>query len=167
MFSDGKFVELKGSQFNPDMKRKFVSFFSRNHLFDIYFIKIDNTKLTDKFCSNTSRVFNFSLKIALEYFIKNNYLPDEDCNLQLDERNEKTESRHFLENYLNTELSLNSSINGNFDVTYYDSANNKAIQIADVFANLYYSELQSNKYTEQINDLKECGILKFIFEFPK
>ena len=78
MFSDGKFVELKGSQFNPDMKRKFVSFFSRNHLFDIYFIKIDNTKLTDKFCSNTSRVFNFSLKIALEYFIKNNYLHQED-----------------------------------------------------------------------------------------
>lgn len=56
---------------------------------------------------------------------------------------------------------------GKFDVSYFDSANNSLIQIADVFANFYYSHLQTGAYTEEFQRLKENGILKFIFEFPK
>lgn len=166
MFSDGKFEELKGSQFDRRMKLKFLEFFSREHYFDVYYIKISNSRLTDTFCKNTARVFNYTLRLALEYYIKNGYLPNEDCHLQLDERNEKTESKHFLENYLNTELVLCGVVEGNFTVTYFDSSNNKFIQIADVFANLFYSQLKTNQYLEEFKLLEKDGILKHTFEFP-
>lgn len=167
MFSNGTFRELKGSQFNKEMKQNFVEFFSRKQTFELYLIKISNTKLTDDFCKNTARVFNYCLKLALEFFIRKNYLPNEDCSLQLDERNEKTETKYFLENYLNTELSMNGTTTGKFDVSYFDSSNNSLIQIADVFANLYFSHLQTGAYEDEIQKLKDAGILKFIFEFPK
>lgn len=167
MFSNGKFRELKGAQFDRGMKQKFVEFFSRKPVFEIYYIKILNEKLTDAFCANTARVFNYVLKLALEYLIQNGYLPDEDCHLQLDERNEKTESKYFLENYLNTELSMNQTATSHFQVSYFDSSGNDLIQLADVFSNLYYSYLLTGHYKEEIKTLKEAGILKFIFEFPK
>lgn len=167
MFLDGAFKELKGSQFDKEMKQKFVDFFSRKQSFEIYFIKIVNDKLTDQFCQNTARVFNYTLKLAFEFFINKGYLPNEDCSLQLDERNEKTETKYFLENYLNTELSMNGTTDGKFEVVYFDSANNNLIQIADVFANLYYSHLQTEGYQEEIKKLEEAGILKYVFEFPK
>lgn len=167
MFKDGKFKELKGSQFDNEMKKKFVEFFSRKQSFEIYYIRIANGKLTDRFCENTARVFNYSLKLAMEYFIKKDYLPNEDCSLQLDERNEKTKTKYFLENYLNTELSMNGTATGKFYVAYFDSSNNALIQIADVFANMYYSHMQTGAYEEEILKLKENGILKFVFEFPK
>ena len=167
MFKDGKFQELKGSQFDKDMKQKFVEFFSRKQSFEIYYIKVANERLTDHFCENTARVFNYTLKLAIEFFIKKGYLPNEDCSLQLDERNEKSETKYFLENYLNTELAMNGTAAGKFDVDYFDSADNNIIQIADVFANLYYSQMQTGGYDEEIQKLKDAGILKFEFEFPK
>lgn len=166
MFKNDKFVELKGSQFDRSMKLKFVDFFSRKPHFEIYYIKISNGRLTDTFCKNTARVFNYTVRLALEYYIRNGFLPNEDCHLQLDERNEKTESRYFLANYLNTELALNEKVNSNFYVTYFDSSNNKFIQVADVFANLYFSELQTNQYTAEFRLLQDKGIIKHIFEFP-
>lgn len=112
------------------------------------------------------RVFNYTIRCVINYFLKNNYLPNEVCNLQLDERNEKTETKYFLENYLNTELKVSGVAIGDFKVTYFDSTNNKFIQIADVFANLYYSQLLTNKYDKEFELLKERQILKFIFEYP-
>lgn len=167
MFINDSFKELKGSQFDKEMKQSFVNFFSRKQSFEIYYIKIANDRLTDHFCKNTARVFNYTIKLAIEYLIRKGYLPNENYSLQLDERNEKTETKFFLENYLNTELSMNGTASGKFDVTYYDSSNNSLIQIADVFANLYYSHLQTGGYDTEIKKLKDTGILKFIFEFPK
>ncbi len=167
MFYNETFKELKGSQFDKEMKKSFVDFFSRKPSFELYIIKIKNSELTDQFCQNTARVFNYTIKLAMEYFIHRGYIPKEDCSLQLDERNEKTESRFFLENYLNTELSMNGTTDKKFDVTYYDSSDNNLIQIADVFANLYYSHLQTGGYKNELKKLEEAGILKFVFTFPK
>lgn len=167
MFSSGKFRELKGAQFDRNMKQKFVEYFSRSQLFELYYIRIANEKLDDHFCENTARVFNYTIKLALDYFITNGYLPNEDCYLQLDERNEKTETKYFLENYLNTELAMGGTYLGNFNVTYFDSTDNTLIQLADVFANLYYSHLQTGNYGQELKRLRDAGILKFIFEFPK
>ena len=167
MFSEGKFKELKGAQFDRNMKLKFINFFAQKPSFEVYYIKINNEKLTDHFCENTARVFNYTVRLALDYLIRNDFLPNEDCSLQLDERNEKTETRYFLENYLNTELAMNGTASGKFDVAYFDSSNNTFIQIADIFANLYYSHLQTKAYTDEFQKLKDTGILKFIFEFPK
>ena len=166
MFSNFKFKELKGSQFDKAMKLKFLEFFARELYFNLFYIKIHNTKLSNKFCSNTARVFNYSLKLALTYFLQHKMLPDEDCNLHLDERNEKTNARYFLENYLNTELSLNNVSEKNYVVTYYDSSNNRLIQLADVFANIYYSHLKTNGYTDEFKKLTDNGMIRYVFNFP-
>jgi len=166
MFSGSKFRELKGARLDREMKRQFVEFFSRKPTFEIYYIKISTDRLTDHFCENTARVFNYSLKLALEFFLRNGFFPHENYSLQLDERNEKTESRFFLENYLNTELSMNGASVGRFDVSYFDSADNGLIQIADVFANLYYSHLLTGCYGAELSHLAQAGILRFVFEFP-
>ncbi len=166
MFSGNSFKELKGSQFDRDMKIKFIDFFTRKKSFELFYIRIDNSRLTDSFCSNTARVFNYSLKLALDYFITHGYLPNEDCYLQLDERNEKTEAKFFLENYLNTELFMKGTSTGQFSVSYFDSANNSIIQIADVLSNFLYSELQTHAYTSELEKLNNSGILKYIFDFP-
>ena len=163
MFSAGKFKELKGAQFDRDMKLKFINFFSQKSSFEVYYIKIANEKLTDCFCENTARVFNYTVRLTLDSLIQRGLLPNEDCFLQLDERNEKTETRYFLENYLNTELAMNGTASGKFEMTYFDSSQNKLIQIADVFANLYYSHLQTGAYKEELQKLKDTSIHKFIF----
>lgn len=166
MFFNNKFHELKGSQFNKPMKQKFVKFFSKKKHFEIYYIRIKNYKLSDNFCKNTARVFNYVIRLALQYLIQNNFLEQDDIHLQLDERNEKTETIHFLENYLNTELSLGGTTKGKFTVNYFDSSNNKFIQIADVFSNLLYSQLHTGGYGDEIQLLKNNDILKFVFVFP-
>lgn len=166
MFRNGKFRELKGSQFDKDMKGKFVEYFSRRQSFEIYYIEIANKELSNEFCENISRIFNYVLRLALEYLLNKSYLPIEDCSLQIDERNERMETKHFLEHYLNTELYMNKTTTGKFFVAYFDSVNNALIQIADVFANIYYSYAQIGAYEEEINKLKEQGILKSVFRFP-
>jgi len=166
MFDRNGFKELKGMSFDREMKLKFSDFFSKGHYFDIYYIVVENARLTDSFCENTARAFNYMIRLAIGYFIKNGLLPNEDCCLQLDERNEKTETKYFLENYLNTELMLGGISAGKFIVNYFDSKDNKFIQIADVFSNLYYSQLQTGKYKEVFDDLSRKGMLKFIFRFP-
>ena len=166
MFHGDKFNEIKGSQLNQEMKIKFVNYLVKNKYFELYYIKINNDLLTDKICENTARAFNYSIKLALSFFLEHNLLADEDCLLQLDERNERTEARYFLENYLNTEFCLNGITEKHYSVKYLDSADNPFIQIADVFANLYYSELNTGAYTDLFTNLKEKEILKAVFEFP-
>lgn len=166
MFKNGDFCELKGSQFDHAMKREFLHFFAKKKHFEVLFIKIDNSKLSDGFCSNTARVFNYILKLALSSFVKRGILPNEECLIQLDERNERTETRYFLEEYLNTELIMNGSCSGPFKVKYFDSTMNTIIQIADVYANWYYSHLLTGAYSEEYTAQKSAGIIREVFEFP-
>lgn len=166
MFKNNKFVELKGSQFDPEMKRKFITFITKKKYFELYYVKINNDLLSNKICNNTARAFNYSLKLAITAFIKKKLFPDEDCFIQLDERNERTEAKFFLENYLNTELLYNDITNRHFSVRYLNSETNPFIQIADIFANLFYSQINTNAYTDLFKELTEKEILKEIFEFP-
>ena len=99
MFQNNRFKELKGSCFDREMKVRFVDFITRKNYFDLFLIKVDNTLLTDEFCKNTARAFNFIVKIALESFIKMGLLANEDHLLNLDERNERTDTKFFLQEY--------------------------------------------------------------------
>lgn len=166
MFNGLKFLELKGNCFTPKLKREFVNFFCKNNYFELFYIVAENSRITSKFYENTARAFNYLIRLALEYYIQNGYLSDDGLILQLDERNEKTETKHFLENYLQTELGLRDIVKNDCRVKYFDSANNCIIQIADVFSNLYFSELKTSAYTNEIEQMKENGYLKHIFEFP-
>lgn len=166
MFKDSEFMELKGSCFTPKLKRKFIDFFCKNEYFELFYIVADNSRIQEKFYENTARAFNYLIRLALEYYIQNKYISNDGLVLQLDERNEKTETKHFLQNYLQTELGLRNVVKNDCKVQYFDSVNNQIIQIADVFSNLYFSELKTKVYTKEIEKMKQEGYLKHIFEFP-
>ena len=166
MFKAGKFQELKGNQLEREMKMRFVDFFSQRNDIELFFIEIENKNITDELCRNTSRAFNYVICLNFKSLFRKRLIPNEECFLQLDERNERTETKYFLENYLNTELLLNGMTSKPFHVQYFDSKNNICIQIADVFANILYSHLRTGAYTEQINKLRSTGILRNVFKFP-
>lgn len=104
MFSGSKFLELKGSSFTPKLKREFVDFFCKNEYFELFYIVAENSKIQPRFYENTARAFNYLIRLSLEYYIQKGFILDDGLLLQLDERNERTETKHFLENYLQTEL---------------------------------------------------------------
>ena len=164
---NGKFIELKGCQFDSDMRHNLVEFFKDSKSFEIFYIHLVNEKLTDTHCKNKERVFNYSLKLALSYYISKGLLPkDDNYYIRLDNRNIKTDSKMSLDEYLNTELHGSGVLTGHVSTEYYDSSHERLIQIADVFSNLYYSHLCTGAYTEDIKILRENSILKGEFVFP-
>ena len=168
MFINGKFAELKGSALNGALKRTFVDEIAKGEPFELFYIKVYNRQIRNAFIENKARAFNFLLKIFFEYNLRNSNLLDGEYFLQIDERNIKTQSKNTLEDYLNTELILNFNLLSTpLLVKYFDSAHNKFIQVADVFSNLYYSHCITNKYGDIFDNLKQKGILKGIFTFPK
>lgn len=166
MFSGDVFRELKGHYFDFDMKHKFLEHFKNSKSYEIYYIKYYNNDLTDKFCQNKERAFNYPLKKALSFFIRDGYLPNEDCRINLDTRNLKTDSKMQLDEYLNTDLIGGIGYTGTFVVQYFDSKDNKCVQIADVFSNIFYNSLFIDEFDSEIRYYKEQGIIRRVFEFP-
>ena len=120
------------------------------------------------FFSNTARVFNYTLRKALEVFINRGLLPSEEHSIVIDERNLRTDSKHFLEEYLISELVLCGINNGNIRITYVDSSKNQLVQIADVFSNLKFSRVASGDVNYGLEFQKlENSNLKMTFNFPK
>jgi len=168
MFVNNKFNELKGASLNRALKVEFVQSITKDNSIEIFYIKLFNNKVNELFVSNKARAFNYLLKLFFEHQLKNGNLIDEEYFLQIDERNIKTQAKMTLEDYLNTELILNYNLlTKNLHVKYFDSSNNRFIQVADVFANIFYSECLRNSYSELFNELRQKGILKEIFVFPK
>lgn len=167
MFYGNKFSELKGSNFTPILKRKFVEYFCRNEHFRIMYIEVDNRKANINFYKNKARAFNYVLKLALEHLCNINELNNQTWNLQIDERNVKTDSKHHLQDFLLTELSTGKGIVENINVNYFDSSQNALVQIADVFSNLYYSNYMTDgRYNNTIDKMKEEGYLIKVFYYP-
>ncbi len=163
-YDNGKFKELKGSCFNANMKRKFINFFCQNDLFKIYYIVCDNKKVKDYFYNNTARAFNYLLKLTFEHFTNYNKIPVKENYLFIDERNVKTETRTTLEEYLNTELVTGNHIQEEFYVEYCQSENRELIQIADVFSNIYYTNLiADNCFSSELKKIHEYISGEFFF----
>lgn len=161
---NGNFLEIKGSQLTRELKLDFLNFFTKNKLFDIYYIQLDNDAVSEEFYKNTARAFNYPLKLLIQNYMVRDYVGSSKYFLNIDERNQNTKTYYFLEEYLNTEVGLSNNID--FSVTYYDSSQSHLIQIADVFSNIYYSNLINGLYEERIEYIKNNGILKMIFKFP-
>ena len=168
MFYDsGSFKELKGSCFNSNMKRKFINFFCQNELFEIYYIVSDNKKVKDYFYKNTARAFNYLLKLSFEHFTKYKQISVKENYLFIDERNVRTETRATLKEYLNTELVTGNHIQKCFYVEYCQSESKELIQIADVFANIYYTNLIANNcFSDELNKMKKEKYISGEFFFP-
>ena len=169
MFDEnGKFKELKGSCFNKDMKLKFMDFFFQKQEFKVGYIILDNSKLQERFISNKTRKFIYLLKLFLTYAIQKKYISNQKLFLNIEEKNVKTESKYSLEDYLYQELCLNLNIIQNANAKYYDSAQNKLIQVADVFSNIMYSNLVTDgNYSFYINQYIKKGYILPLFIFPK
>lgn len=169
MFKDEKFVELKGSAMTGELKKKFVEFFTLTPgLFEVFIIKVDNKAVEKDFYKNTARAFNYLLKLAFQFLIHNKFIPENSVlSLQIDERNQSTESKSSLEDYLDTQLRLEEHIIDDIKVSYFDSANNPLVQIADVFANLEFTQLFNPEFKEEFEKIQKNGFLKYIFKFPK
>lgn len=77
MFDEnGRFVELKGSCLTKELKIKFVNFFCKNDLFEVRYILLDNSLISDKFINNKARTFNYLLKLFLINSNKRGYIKD-------------------------------------------------------------------------------------------
>lgn len=168
MFKSSKFEELKGASFSPKLKREFVSYFCRTNTLELFYIVLDNNAINKNghLYDNTARAFNYAMRLALEYFINHNYLSDGQYFIQLDERNERPDSKHFLQTYLNTEFRMCNVMSQDVWVRYFNSSENRIVQLADVFANLYYSHLLTGAYKQELRIMQDNKCLKSIFHFP-
>lgn len=166
MFRGNDFLELKGSALDHKMKEKLLRYLCRNNYFEVYYIKIVNNRVKGPLYSNKARATNYILTLAMKYFLQHGYLPMDEYCLQIDEQNIKTESRNVLVEHLNMTLAMDASLASSFRIDYFDSARNKLVQLADIFANFYYSELMTGQYTELFEELRKESYIKFEFVFP-
>ena len=67
--------------------------------------------------------------------------------LSVDNRNIRVGDLNNLEMYLKTEFCLE---NFNFKVTYYDSANNYGIQLADLIVNTFYNLYKDRNIVKKV-----------------
>jgi len=166
-YKDGRFKELKGSSLNKDMKLKLVDYLCQNHLFDVFYICVNNRTVEDVLYQNTARAFNYLLRLSIEFNSKNNLILKDINYLYIDERNVKTNSKATLNEYLNIELVIANHLQKTFIVSYCKSENNTLIQLADFFSNLYYSYIIcGSAYDEIINKLRRNQYIKNEFIFP-
>ncbi len=168
MFENGKFKELKGCCLDIDMKKAFADYFCVRNLFEVIYIRLSNQKVEKiHFYDNKARAFNYLYKLMLQYRLEHRLLPKDEYLIQVDERNQKTNSKASLEDYLNTELVLSHDLANGINIRYFDSCNNHLIQIADVFSNIFFSySLHPENYAELIKRLRREGYIQSIFEFP-
>ena len=132
----------------------------------MYYIKIENKNIRYGLYNNTARAFNFVIKQALRWNLKNSLLPKDDYYLCIDERNEKTKTKFLLEEYLNMQLIIEEDLVDSMKVEYFNSSNNQLKQIADVFSNIFYSNCLNGKYEDKLIELREKGYIKSIFLYP-
>lgn len=142
--------EIKGSALTEAEKRHIYRklFGKCRDKCELGIIVMDNKKATEKFRSNSSRAFNYLLKLYLqEAFPKSRFAGRLD-NLKfvVDERNVAKASRVTLQEYLNTELNLTSDFcKGEIVVHYYDSRRFLFVQMADLIANTFFRKYQNKR----------------------
>lgn len=138
--------------------------------FEVGIILLNNNLLDTKFRSNSSRAFNYLIKL----FVQNQFIhSDMYKNLDkltfiIDERNVVTESKYTLQEYLNTELNLiDNFCNEEIIVNYYDSKKFILLQMADFISNTYYRKFQKkNNICNNDKIIKNVMILGKVFYFP-
>lgn len=167
MFKNDRFIELKGCALTPEVKKSIVNDLLKSQDFELYIIEVDNKKIDEKFYKDRSRAFNYMIKLSLEHFINKSYFnKNEKYKIVIDERNVKVEAKKSLDDYLNTALQLDEKLTDEIKVEYHDSSQERFIQIADFFANLFYSECITKNYGNEIKKLTKSKIFKKIFRFP-
>lgn len=138
-------LEVKGSNLPAFMKEYILKELIQKTDIKIAHMVVDNRKIVDRFRMDVTRSFNYLIKLILENIPL--YVSEREClQLFVDNRNTAIHSLSELEGYLFNELVLDKAITSDVHVNYMDSKNNVGIQIADIFANLFY---QRYRYIER------------------
>lgn len=160
----GKFKELKGSCMTFGDKKDFLDYFCQRENWKVFYARLNNSRANSDALNNTARSFNYLIKSALEKEIMKNFIDEENFNLQIDNRNVKLREQFFLEEYLNTEIGMETG--KKFNIIYFESEDNTLIQVADVLANILFSSHFKKEYAELIKKMKDEKFLVKIMEFP-
>lgn len=166
--------EIKGSSISESDKHIIYGklFEKCGDEFELGIILLNNDLATEKFRSNSSRAFNFLIKLYLQCIFKQSNLFKDLDNLTfiIDERNVATGSKFTLQEYLNTELNLMEHFcNGEIKVFYQDSKNHLLLQMADFISNTCYRKWQKKNEDNGNTDLILKKTVKgkpFIFPNP-
>lgn len=138
--------------------------------FELGIILLNNQKATVKFRSNSSRAFNYLIKLYLQnIFVQSELFKDLDkLTFIIDERNVATESKFTLQEYLNTELNLLENFcNDEITVRYYDSKKFILLQMADFISNSCYRKWQKkNSDNGNVEMLLKKTLKGKAFRFP-
>lgn len=141
--------EIKGSSISEaDKHIIYEKLFKKcEDKFELGIIVLKNRRASARFRSNSSRAFNYLIKLFLQNeFVKSEmYKGLDKLNFHIDERNVVTESKFTLQEYLNTELNLTEHFcNEEISVHYFDSKKFLLLQMADFISNSCYRKLQKN-----------------------
>lgn len=163
--------EIKGSSVSEADKHSIYSklFTTCGDKFELGIIKLDNQFTTERFRSNSSRAFNYLIKLYLQRaFTRSPLYKDLDkLSFIIDERNVASESKFTLQEYLNIELNLTEHFcNDDISVHYYDSKKFILLQMADFISNTCYRKWQKKNEDNGNTDLILTATLKgkpFVF----
>lgn len=167
-----KTKELKGSSVSESDKHEIYekTISKCGDKFEVGIIILNNRKATKKFRSNSSRAFNYLIKLYLQnIFVNSKMFKDLDSlKFIIDERNVATESKYTLQEYLNTELNLlDHFCNDEIKVDYYDSKKFMLLQMADFISNTFYRKWQK-RHNVSGNEgmLLKRSVTGKVFSFP-
>ncbi len=167
MFDGDKFKEIKGSALTQSMKKEFLNYISINDSFKVFYVIVHNNYLKQSLIDNKEVGFNFILEKLLTYKLKNNFLPtNTNYHIHLDNRNLRTGMRDTLRSFLIRTLIFEDELITDLNLTYHESEKVKFIQIADFFANLFYSNLMTKKFNGVINRKVREGYISHEYNFP-
>lgn len=165
--------EIKGASLTEAEKRHIYRklFGKCRDKCELGIIVLDNKKATEKFRANTSRAFNYLMKLYLQEAFPKSSLAENLNNLKfvVDERNVAKASRVTLQEYLNTELNLTADFcSGDIVVHYYDSRRYLFVQMADLIANTFYRKYQNKRDgNDNVALLMQWVPGGEVFQYPK
>jgi hypothetical protein len=166
--------ELKGCCVAESVKSKIyddlLTFYKSNKTFEIALMVVDNKNLQSIFRKNKARSFNYFMACAIKLFNQEASfaIDTPDTLLLIDDRNVSPKSKSSLHDFLNIQLQFNDKIFKNeIRASYFNSKNEKLIQLADFVANTASRALNNGSIEakENLNLLTPLLIGGKIFEF--
>ena len=131
-------------------------------------VKVFDKKYMRKEIVDSNIFFNYSVKVLIQDCILpvlNLQENDESIEfiISIDNRNIRVGELNNLETYLKTEFCI---YDDDFEITYYDSKNNYAIQLADLTVNTFYNSYKDMSIVENV--IKELKSKNFrVSLFPR
>lgn len=141
--------ELKA--FSMQEKEKIMIFSNIQNIASFYgCVKVFNKDLMKKEIIESNIFFNYAVKLIFQDCILpilNFKCEKIEFILSIDNRGVKVGELKNLENYLKTEFCM---YNLDFQITYYDSATNYGIQMADLIVNTFYNSFKDKSLVSNV-----------------